>query len=131
MLLQVYPPDTETKAREVDGWLNVWVEDTSTPVEAEFREASILHTPIGQNGGYQSVQHSATLFWELVADLLAHPSAAPPVPPSYTFKSTKGETLGPAESRVVALMRRILAKAGDTQEIEALVFTNSIHALVD
>ncbi len=131
MLLHVYPPDTEAKAREIDGWLNVWVEDTSTPLEAEFREASILHTPIGQNGGYQSVQLSANLFRELMADLVAHPPAAPPVPPSYTLKSTKGETLGPAESRVVALMRRILAKARDTQAIEAVVFTNSILALVD
>ncbi len=43
--------------------LSLWLDDTTFPLEYEFREASLEHTPLGANrGGYRQVQQAYNEF---------------------------------------------------------------------
>ncbi len=111
--------------------LSLWLDDTTFPLEYEFREASLGHTPLGADrGGYRQVQQAYNEFCRVATQRRERGDRAETAHPlQYDLPSTRGFLLGPIESRLHAVVTLIIKAATDTQELEAWLFRTPLNEL--
>ena len=115
----------------VDSWFNSWYDDTTCPLEPEWREATLAHTQLGRQHGMVEVQRAYEVYRRTKQAVGNRPDPDNRGAPHYRVQSMAGCQLGEVETRLVILVRNIVEQTTDSQEVRVLFHRLTLHDLAE